>query len=169
MSRRGSKPRLKIDGLIPMKKGKKRKKRQRSVASRKRVENQAIPISGQVFFPHHNKEKQKRLKELEDENRHIFEKVISRYELSSDDVALLEHEFKLGLSVIADFEDATFDELEDLWLLTYESEPLSEMVDDTSETDEASWRASFELSNELGLSMINIDDDGNITGEGIEY
>lgn len=152
-----------------MKKGKKPKKRKRGVASRKRVENQATPISGKVFFPQHNKEKQKRLKELEDENRHIFEKVISRYELSSDDVALLEHEFKLGLSVIADFEDATFDELEDLWLLTYDAEPLSDMVDDTSETDEASWRASFELSNELGLSMINIDDDGNITGERIEY
>ena len=152
-----------------MKKGKKRKKRKRGVASRKRVENQATPISGEVLFPHDNKKKQQRLKELEDENRHIFEKVISRYELSSDDVSLLEHEFKLGLCVIAEFEDATLDELENLWLLTYDAEPLSEMVDDTSETDEASWRASFDLSNELGLSMVKIDDDGNITGERIEY
>lgn len=108
-------------------------------------------------------------KELEDENRHIFEKVISRYELSPDNVSMLELEFNLGLNVIADNEDATPDELKDIWLLTYDAEPLSGMVDNTDETDEASWRASFELSNELGLSMIKIDEEGNITGEWVEY
>lgn len=151
-----------------MKRGKKPKKRKRGVASRKRVENQTTRMSGEVIFTHHNKKKQQRMKELEDENRHIFEKVISQYELSYDLVLWLEYDFKLGLGVIADFEDATPEELEDLWLLTYESEPLSEIVDDTGEP-EAYWRATFDLSNELGLSMINIDDDGNITGERIEY
>ena len=124
---------------------------------------------GDVLLLQDDEKKQQRLKELKIEYRHIFEKVISRYELSSDDVSLLEHEFELGLCVIAEYEDATLDELADIWLLTYDAEPLSHMVDHTSETDEASWRASFELSNELGLSMVKIDDDGNITGVRIDY
>ena len=151
-----------------MNKGKKRKKRRRGVASRRLVENRTTPMSEEAFFKHENEKNQQRLRELEAENRHIFEKVISRYKLSSDHVSVLEYEFNIGLSVIAEFEDATLADLEDLWLLTYESEPLSEMVDETGEP-EAFWRASFELSNELGLSMINIDDDGNITGKRMEY
>ena len=175
-----------------MKRGKKRKKRKRGVASRKRVENQTTsmrgeeiapmrgeeiapmheeeiaPMNREVLFSQYSKEKQQRMNELDDENRHIFEEVISRYELSSNQVLWLEYEFDLGLSVIADFEDATLDDLEDLWLMTYDSETISEMVEEIGES-EAYWHASFELSNELGLSMINIDDNGNITGERIEY
>lgn len=151
-----------------MKKGKIRKKRKRGVASRKQVENQTTRMSGDVSFSHHNEKKQQRLKELQVEHHHIFKKVISQYKLSADDVSWLEYEYKLGLCVIVDFEDATLDDLEDLWILTYDSEPLIEMVYDTG-ISEVFWRASFELSNELGLSMINIDDDGNITGERIEY
>ena len=35
--------------------------------------------------------------------------------------------------------------------------------------DEASWRASFELANALGLAMVTIDEAGNINGEIIKY
>ena len=164
-----------------MKRGKKRKKRKRGVASRKRVENQTTlvenqttlvenqptPIPEEVEFQHLSKEKKQRVKELEDEKLHIFEKVISRYKLSSDQVSWLEYEFKLGLSVIADSVDATH-ELEDLYSYTYDSETLSEMVHEIGESEEY-WRASFDLANELGLSTVNIDDDGNITGKRIDY
>ena len=156
-----------------MKKGKKPKKRKRGVASRKRVEKQPIPIQpkpipGDVKFPQDSKEKQQRLKELENENHDIFEKIISQYELSPDDVLWLEYEFKLGLRVIIDFEDATLDDYEELYTHTYDSEPLKQIVYET-DISEAFWRASFDLSNELGLSMIKIDEDGNISGDRVEY
>lgn len=151
-----------------MKRGKKSKKRKRGVASRIRIKNQTTQLRGEVIFPQHSEKKLQRMKELDDENRHIFEKIIRRYDLSYDFLLWLEYEYKLGLSVIDDYEDATPDELEDLWLVTYDFQPLSEIVDDTGEP-EVYWRATFDLTNELGLSMINIDDDGNITGERIEY
>ena len=151
-----------------MKKGKKPKKRKRGVASRKRVENRHIQMYGEAIFLQDNKEKQQRLKELVNENRDILEKLISQYELSPDDVLWLEYDFKLGLRLIIDFEDATLDDYEDLYMYTYDSESLKQIVYET-DICEAFWRASFDLSNELGLSMIKVDEDGNISGDRIQY
>ena len=89
--------------------------------------------------------------------------------MSIEDQKDLEREWKIGLEVIAEYEDATApDDYYDILIHTYDSEPLSNLVVE-SEIGEAAWRSSFDLANALGLAMITIDDAGNINGEIIEY
>lgn len=114
------------------------------------------------------KRKQRRLAELEEETRECYERVLEQYPLSEEDQQNLEREWKLGLAVIAEYEDATMPvDYHDLFIRPYDSEPLSDYVE--SEMDEVSVRASFDLANALGLAMITIDEAGNINGEIIEY
>ena len=79
----------------------------------------------------------------------------------------LEREWKLGLKVIAEYEDATPEDYLCLDIITYNSKPLSDYIDE--EMGEASWRACFDLANALGLALITIDEAGNINGEIIGY
>ena len=144
-----------------MKRGKKSRKRKRGPVSRAR-------IRAKELFAQELERKQQRLKELEEETREYYESVLERYPLSENDQMSLEHEWKIGLEVIAEYEDATTpDDYHDLFIYTYDSEPLSNYIDE--EMDEASWRASFDLANMLGLALITIDETGNINGEIIEY
>ena len=136
-----------------MKRGKKSRKRKRGSAARARIRE--------------IERRQHRLAELESETRSCYERVLERYPLSEEEQQALKQEWKIGLEVIATYEDATPDECRDIITYTYESEPLSKYID--AEMDEASWRASFELANALGLAMITIDEVGNINGEMIEY
>ena len=144
-----------------MKRGKKSRKRKRGPVSRAR-------IRAKELFAQELERKQQRLKELEEETRECYESVLERYPLSENDQMSLEHEWKIGLEVIAEYEDATTpDDYHDLFIYTYDSEPLSNYIDE--EMDETSWRASFDLANMLGLALITIDETGNINGEIIEY
>lgn len=147
----------------PVKKGKKRKKRKRGAASRARLRLQGKEIVAQSLD-----RKLNRLKELEEETRECYESVLKRYPLSMEDQKELEREWKLGLNVIADYENATLEEFLDLGTVIFNSEPFLEYIEETG-ISEASWRAGFDLANALGLAFIKIDDDGNINGEIIEY
>ena len=146
-----------------MKRGKKSKKRKRGVASRARVR-----LKGKEFVPQALERKLNRLKELEEETRECYESVLKRYSLSREDQEELEFEWKLGLQIIADYEDATPEELLDLGITSYNSKPFSEYIEGSG-IPEASWRAGFDLANALGLALIQIDEAGNINGEIIEY
>ena len=137
-----------------MKRGKKSRKRKRGPAARTRIRE----------LEH----KQHRLAELEEETRADYENVLERYPLSTEDQADLEREWKLGLKVIFEYEDATPEHYLELYVETYDSEPLNDFVEDTG-VPEAFWRASFDLANVLGLALITIDEVGNINGEIIGY
>ena len=144
-----------------MKRGKKSRKRKRGAASLAR-------IRAKERFAQELARKQQRLKELEEETRHCYESVLERYSLSEDDRLSLENEWKIGLEVIAEYEDATPDDYYDLFIHTYDSEPLSDLIIESG-IDEVAWRSSFDLANALGLALITIDEAGNINGEIIEY
>ena len=145
-----------------MKRGKKSRKRKRGPTSRAR-------IRAKELFAQKLKREQQRLKELEEETRQCYESVLERYPLSEDDRVSLEHEWKIALEVIAEYENATTpNDYYDLFIHTYESEPLNNLIV-KSGIDEAFWRASFDLANALGLALITINEDGNINGEIIEY
>lgn len=138
------------------------------MASRARVrENLARERASEILW-HEQERRLQRLKELEEETRECYENVLKRYPLSNADRNELEREWKLGLNVIADYEDATPEELLDLGIATYNSEPFSEYIEGSG-ISEASWRAGFDLANALGLAFITIDEAGNINGEIIEY
>ena len=148
--------------LEPVKRGKKSRKRKRGPASLAR-------IRAKELFAQKRKREQQRLKELKEETRECYESVLERYPLSEDERESLEHEWKIGLEVIAEYEDATTpDDYYDLLIHTYESEPLSDIVVESG-ISEVAWRSGFDLANALGLAMITIDEDGNINGEIIEY
>ena len=151
-----------------MKKGRKPKKRKRGAASRARVRENLVRERASEILWHEQERRLHRLKELEEETRECYENVLERYPLSNADRNELEREWKLGLNVIANYEDATPEELLDLGIATYNSEPISEYIEG-SEISEASWRAGFDLANALGLAFITIDEVGNINGEIIEY
>lgn len=145
-----------------MKRGKKSRKRKRGPVSRARIRAKAL-------FAQELERKQQRLKELTEETRECYENVLERYPISENDQLSLEHEWKIGLEVIAEYENATTpDDYYDLFIHTYDSEPLSNLVAESG-IDEASWRSGFDLANALGLAMITIDEAGNINGEIIEY
>ena len=145
-----------------MKRGKKSRKRKRGPAARSRIRTKAL-------FAQELERKQQRLKELEEETRECYERVLERYPLSENDRLSLEHEWKIGLEVIAEYENATApDDYYDLFIYTYDSKPLSNLVVETG-IEEAAWRSGFDLANALGLAMITIDEAGNINGEIIEY
>ena len=137
-----------------MKRGKKSRKRKRGPAARARIREL--------------EREQHRLAELEEETRGDYESILERYPLSMEDQADLEREWKLGLKVIFEYEDATPEHYLELYVETYDSEPLSGFVEDTG-VPEAFWRASFDLANVLGLAMITIDEAGNINGEIVGY
>ena len=143
-----------------MKRGKKSRKRKRGPVTSARIRNRELLMR-------ELERKQHRLKELEEETRECYESVLKQYPLSDKEQKGLEQEWKIGLEVIATYEDATPDEYHDLITYTYDSEPLSNYID--SEMGETSWRASFDLANALGLALITIDEAGNISGEIIEY
>ena len=111
--------------------------------------------------------KQRRLAELEEETRECYESVLERYPLSEKEQVELEREWKIGLEVIADYEDATLEDYLYLDTGTYESEPLSDLIE--WGVSEAFWRASFDLANALGLALVTIDEAGNINGERVNY
>ena len=145
-----------------MKRGKKSRKRKRGAASLAR-------IRAKERFVQELARKQQRLKELEEETRHCYESVLERYSLSENERLSLEHEWKIGLEVIAEYEDATTPaDYYDLLIHTYDSEPLSNLVIESG-IDEAAWRSGFDLANALGLALITIDEAGNINGEIVEY
>ncbi|MYA72476.1 hypothetical protein F4009_16680 [Candidatus Poribacteria bacterium] len=145
-----------------MKRGKKSRKRKRGPAARSRIRAKAL-------FAQELERKQQRLKELEEETRECYESVLERYPLSENDRLSLEHEWQIGLEVIAEYENATGpDDYYDLFIHTYDSEPLGNLVVETG-IEEAAWRSGFDLANALGLAMITIDAAGNINGEIIEY
>ena len=144
-----------------MKRGKKSRKRKRGPVTQARTRERERWIQ-------ERERKQRRLTELEAETRECYESVLEQYPLSEEDQQTLEREWKLGLEVIAEYEDATMPvDYHDLFICPYDSEPLSDYVE--SEMDEVSVRASFDLANALGLAMITIDEAGNINGEMIEY
>ena len=58
--------------------------------------------------------KQRRLAELEEETRECYESVLERYPLSEKEQVELEREWKIGLEVIAEYDDATPDDYHDL-------------------------------------------------------
>ena len=151
-----------------MKKGKKSKKRKRGAASRARVRENLAREQTDEIYRQKRERKLQRLKELEEETRECYESVLGRYPLSREDQRNLEREWKLCLNVIADYEDATPEKLLDLGIITYNSEPLNEMIEDWG-ISEASWRAGFDLANALGLALIQIDETGNINGEIVAY
>ena len=145
-----------------MKRGKKSRKRKRGPASRARI--RAIEFV---------ERKWQRLEELEEETRECYESVLERYQLSEADQKELAREWKLGLQIIADYEDATPDELAFLDILTYDSDSddsdtVSELIEVWGRP-EAYWRASFDLANVLELAFITIDEAGNINGERVGY
>ena len=143
-----------------MKRGKKSRKRKRGPAARAR-------IRANELFAQELERKQHRLKELEEETRECYESVLERYPLSAEEQKDLEYEWKLGLEVIADYEDATLEDYLYLDTGTYESEPLSDLIE--WGVSEAFWRASFDLANALGLALVTIDEAGNINGERVNY
>ncbi|RKU12535.1 hypothetical protein C6503_17255 [Candidatus Poribacteria bacterium] len=112
--------------------------------------------------------RQRRLLELEEETRECYESVLERYQLPIKDQEDLEREWKLGLNVIVEYEDATPEDFLYLDIGAYNSEPLSDLVGDWG-VSEASWRACFDLANALGLALITIDEAGNINGEIVMY
>ena len=145
-----------------MKRGKKSRKRKRGPAARARIRAKAL-------FAQELERKQQRLKELKEETRECYESILERYPLSEDERLSLEHEWKIGLEVIAEYENATApDDYYDLPTYTYDSEPISDLVIESG-IEEAAWRSGFDLANALGLAMITIDEAGNINGEIIEY
>ena len=105
--------------------------------------------------------------ELEKETRECYERILERYPLSEEERIDLEQDWKHNLTFIAEYEDATPEDYRDLFIYTYDSEPLSKYIH--SDMSEAAWRAHFDLANALGLAMITIDEAGNINGEMIEY
>ena len=151
-----------------MKRGKKPKKRKRGAASRARIRENLARERDNEIYRQKRERKLQRLKELEEETRECYESVLARYPLSMEDREDLEREWKLGLNVIADYEDATPEDFLFLGTNTYNSESLNEMIEDWG-ISEASWRASFDLANALGLALIQIDETGNINGEIVEY
>ncbi len=151
-----------------MKRGKKRKKRKRGAASRARIRANLARERDNEIYRQERERKLQRLKELEEETREYYESVLEQYTLSNVDRKDLEREWKLGLNVIADYEDATPEELLYLDTFSYDSDPISELVEEL-ESPEPSLRASFDLSNALGLSLIKIDEAGNINGEIVGY
>ena len=136
-----------------MKRGKKSRKRRRDPAARARIREL--------------ERRQRRLLELEEETRECYESVLERYPLSAEEQKDLEYEWKLGLETIADYEDATLEDYLYLDTGTYESEPLSDLIE--WGVSEAFWRASFDLANALGLALVTIDEAGNINGERVNY
>ncbi len=151
-----------------MKRGKKHKKRKRGAASRARIRENLARERADEIYRQERERKLQRLKELEEETRECYENVLKRYPLSMEDQKEFEREWKLGLNVIADYEDATPEELLDLGIATYNSEPFSEYIEGSG-IPEASWRAGFDLANALGLALITIDEAGNINGTIVEY
>jgi hypothetical protein len=136
-----------------VKRGKKSRKRKRGPAGRARIRELG--------------RRQHRLAELEEETRECYESVLERYPLSAEEQKDLEYEWKLGLETIADYEDATLEDYLYLDTGTYESEPLSDLIE--WGVSEAFWRASFDLANALGLALVTIDEAGNINGERVNY
>ena len=151
-----------------MKRGKKHKKRKRGAASRARLRKNLAWERDNEIYRQERERKLQRLKKLEEETRECYERVVEKYTLSNADRNELEREWKLGLNVIADYEDATPEELLYLDTFSYDSEPISELAEEM-EYSEAALRASFDLSNALGLSMIKVDEAGNINGERVGY
>ncbi len=152
-----------------MKKGRKAKNRKRGVASRKqKIRNQKVDDYNESSW--RQKEKRlNRLKELEEETQDIFEKVIETYTLTIDEKRELEREWKLGIDEIFYFEDTTPDELLELPIDDYETTTLEELVENWDGLSESFWRASYDLSNALGLAMIKIDEEGTIKGLRVSY
>ena len=111
--------------------------------------------------------RQRRLAELKEETRECYERILQQYPLSEQERIDLEQDWKHNLTFIAEYEDATPEDYRDLFIYTYDSEPLDRYID--LEMSEAAWRAHFDLANALGLAMITIDEAGNINGEMIEY
>ena len=155
-------------GSDAVKRGKKPKKRKRGAASRARVRQNLARKRASEILLHEEERRLDRLKELEEETRECYENVLKRYPLSREDQKELEREWKLGLKVIVEYEDATPEELLDLIIVAYNSEPFLEYIEGTDISEE-SWRAGFDLANALGLAFIKIDEAGNINGEMIEY
>ena len=151
-----------------MKREKKPKKRKRGPASRARIRANLAQGRNTKILLQKTERILNRLKELEEETRECYESVLKRYSLSMEDQEELEREWKLGLQIITDYEDATPEELAFLDILTYESEPISELIEEFG-SPEAYWRASFDLANVLGLAFITIDEAGNINGERVDY
>ena len=152
-----------------MKKGIKSKKRKRGAASRRR---KIRKLQLERYNESKWREKEKRLhrlKELEEETQDIFNKVIEPYTLSNAEKHELEFEWKLGLDVIFYYEDATPEELLDLPIYDCEGTTFSELVENWDDLSESFWRASYELSNALGLATITIGAEGNISGDRVEY
>ena len=144
-----------------VKRGKKSRKRKRGPAAR-------VRIRALEYRQRELERKQHPLAELEEETRADYENVLERYPLSMEDQADLEREWKLGLNVIVEYEKATPEDYLYLDIATYDSESLSDFVEDTRVPEEF-WRASFDLANVLGLALITIDEAGNINGEIIGY
>ena len=151
-----------------MKKGKKPKKRKRGAASRARIKKNLAQERATEILWQEQERRLQRLKELKEETRECYESVLEQYSLSNLDRNELEWEWEQGLEVIFEYEDATPEDLSFLYIQTYESEPISELVEESG-CPEAYWRASFDLSNTLGLAFITIDEAGNINGERVEY
>ena len=112
-------------------------------------------MSGEITFLHDHEHKHQRLKELEDETRDTFEKVIEQYKLSSTDVYWLEFELKLCLGVIVEFEDAHPDDFEDLSILTFDSEPIHEIVVESG-ISETFLHASFICQTNLDFQCLRL-------------
>jgi len=143
-----------------MKKGKKSRKRKRGPVLRTRIQDYEL----QVQKLEH---KRCRLMALKAETRACSESVLERYSLSMEEQEELEREWKLGLELNVDYEEAPPEAYLDLYIHTYKSEPLTDLIDwNYSETAQ---RASFDLANALGLALITIDKAGNINGEIVEY
>lgn len=154
-----------------MQKRKKTKNRRRGVASRKQKMRN---FEFEHFDGSNWRKKEKRLRrfrELEEETQDIFDKVIEPYvlSLSSDEKIELEREWELALDTIFYYEDATPDELQDLPIGDHGGTTLSELVECWDGLSESFWRASYELANALGLAMISIDEEGNISGDRVQY
>jgi len=144
-----------------VKKGKKRKKRKRGAASR-------AGIRYKEEIQRLLKQKLQRFKELKEQTSHYNESVLEKYTLSLVEQDDLEYEWELGLQIIVEYEDATPEALRNLDIVTFNSKPISDLVIDAEITEDY-FRASFDLANALGLSLITIDENGNINGEIINY
>lgn len=59
--------------------------------------------------------------------------------------------------------------LQDLPIDEYEGRTLSELVEFWDDLSESFWRASYDLSNAMGLATLKIDEEGNVSGERVEY
>ena len=153
-----------------MKREKKPKKRKRGPASRARIRANLAQGRNTKILLQKTERILNRLKELEEETRECYESVLKRYSLSMEDQEELEREWKLGLQIITDYEDATPEELAFLDILTYDSDSdtVSELIEVWGRP-EAYWRASFDLANVLELAFITIDEAGNINGERVGY